>query len=225
MREFLIGPAHAFAQNRHVDLGEDLAGLESGGQHPHKEIIGGDRPLPVGADGFDRGPQGQHRRRVIRRRVRVGKASADGAHVAHRRIPNVGGHLRQEGTPPLQLLRELHLPMGGQRPDDHRAVDPPDPFQLGHTSDVHQRWRVRQAQLHQWDQGVPAGQHLRLRMLSQEVQGLLQSARPVVFKGRRIHRPLLSGSGQRVGRGRRAPPLMWLRRRGRPGSPARSSPG
>src|SRR3546814_2913897 len=73
-----LGVARLFRLGKD-DRGDDLAVLERGLEHAGEEVVGLDVPLV----GLDRGPQPEHRGRVVGGRIAVGDRATDGAAVTH----------------------------------------------------------------------------------------------------------------------------------------------
>ena len=136
------------------------SGCRSVSRKPWKKSVAAMVRRSLRSDRGEGGAQGQAGRRQVRRRVAVGDRSADGAPVAHLGIADLPGDVGQQRHVTLQHLADLEVPVAGQGADDHPVAVLADVGQIGQPADVDQHRRRRQAQLHQRQQRVAAGQQL-----------------------------------------------------------------
>jgi hypothetical protein len=89
-------------------------------------------------------------------------------------------------------------PLPREGPEGEAAVaDRPHLSEPRHPVDVDHDRRAREPHVHERDQALAAGQHLRLRAVAgQQVERLVERAGRVVLERRRLHNP--------------QPPLTWM---------------
>src|SRR5262249_10332440 len=100
---------------RHSYLGEDLTGLQGGGQHIDKEVLGFEGPFSTRSHRLYVRLQGQDSGWIVRGRVGVGETAAQGATVADLHVANTGCALSQQRALLLEQRRAFHLIVSGQR--------------------------------------------------------------------------------------------------------------
>ncbi len=155
-----------------VDIGRlrDLSYVRDGGDHVavggltrHRdletsELLATDAPL-LRHEGR---PHGQEHGRQVGRRVAVGDRSADGAAVAHLRVAHLAGGVSQERRLRGEQRAHLEVAVPGEAADGHVVTAVPDVGQLLQPADVDEHGRGGEAELHQRDERVPAGEELGL---------------------------------------------------------------
>ena len=118
----------------------------------------------------------------------MGDGATDGAAVAHLRVSDLAGHMGEQRRVTLQHIADLKVAVAGQGPDGDVAAVLPDIGQLGQPADVDQHGGRRQAQLHERQQRVAAGQQLGvLSVPGQPADGIVDGRRPLVVEGRGDH--------------------------------------
>ena len=176
MRELHVGRLVGF---RELHLGDDLVRLQRGLEQALEEFVGGDPPL-VGDDG---GAEAQRGRRVVGIGIVVGERAADRAAMAHRRIADHAGKLRQRrqrspARPASSRPRRacVMAPMVSERPFISMPVKPST---FGRSTML---LRPGEPKLHRRDERVPAGEELGFLLLGQQVGRLPDRSRAVVFE-------------------------------------------
>ena len=154
--ELLIADAEA-VERRQCHPRQDLVGGERRRHVAAKQLARGDRPLARGALRGDMAVRDQQHGPEVRRRLAVGERAADRAAVSHLLVGDRRGGAGDEA----ELAALLKVRVAGHRPDPKRAVVALDAAQAGHPAQVDQQRRRREAQLHQRDERVPAGEQLR----------------------------------------------------------------
>ena len=125
---------------------------------PGEEAVGRELALI----GLDRCAEAQHACRIICCRVVVGYRPAEGAHVAHHRVADLGGQMSQRGNRLQHILGRGNLGVSRHRADRDAGAVHLDPAQLRDSAQVDQVRRRREAQLHCRNQRLAAGQQPRL---------------------------------------------------------------
>jgi len=154
-------------------LGDDLALFERRGEHAVKEVIRRDLP----GIRHHRGARRQHRRRIAGGRVVIGKAAADGAAIAHRRIADICGQRRERRIGPGACR---HIRVGGAATDTERAIiGGSDALDLGHPRQAYQPRGRGQTLFQRRNERLPAAQ--RLRVLGPERLDRIGQCRGAVY--------------------------------------------
>ena len=181
-------------QRGYGNLVEYLVGREGRGQQVDEEVVDTQRAVLAGAAGDETRVEGYRHRGQVARRVGVGKAAADGAHVAHLRIGHRGRRLGQHGRPRRHQVRRLKLGVGGHRAYGKAAVLFANVGHVAYSAQVDDNLRLGQAQLHQRNEAVAAGQQLGvLTVLFQQFDRLGDRRGGEVLEGAGNHLHLLSG--------------------------------
>ena len=102
------------------------------------------------------------------------------------RIANFVRRLGQHRRPLVDLVRVLDLAIGGHRADGELAIFTAHVRQARDASEIDQQFRLREPQLHQWQQAMPTGQNFGVRIFEQ-VERLFQAARRGVCELGREH--------------------------------------
>ena len=126
------------------------------------EVGGGDLARAVRALGDVRRAERERRRRQVGGRVGVGDRAADRAAVAHLRVADVAGGVRQQRHVLGEHVGVLDVVVAGQRADGDVVAGVADVRQVAEPADVDEHARLGQAQLHQRQQAVAAGEELGL---------------------------------------------------------------
>ena len=143
-------------------MGQDLVGSDRSRQQADKEIVGLDQPLARGTNEVQLCSERERCRWKVGRRVAVDQASADRATVAYLHIRHLGGRLRQQRYLRLQHVRRLQCVMCREPTNRDRAVVLPNIGQTEQAANVDEVFRLGEAQLHDRDQAVSAGEQLRV---------------------------------------------------------------
>ena len=107
--------------------------------------------------------------------------------------PTHAGGARQQREFGGEELGDFQVVMPGQRPDRDHVALVADVGQAAEPADVDEYLGHGEPQLHQRQQGVPAGQELRvLTGVGGEAKRLVRAASALVGKGRRDHEAVLS---------------------------------
>ena len=140
--------------DREQHLSHHLAAAQGRFEHPGEEIIGRDLAL-VGEHGRT---QSQRHRRVVGRGVVIGQRTAQGPPVAHLRIADRLGSMRQnrDGRPQFHVARNLG--MGGRRADMRSLAAELDSSQLVDVGQVDQLRGFVQTHLERRQQCHSTGQ-------------------------------------------------------------------
>ena len=144
-------------RHREPHLGDDLAVIQGGLEHPLEVVISADGPA-VGDDG---GPRAQCPRWVASRRVVVGQAAADCAPVAHRRIADHRGEARKSGIAGRGVVGDLSVGCRAADADLARIVG----AHTNHLADgtqAHQGPGRGEALLHRWKECLSPAKRLGL---------------------------------------------------------------
>ena len=173
VRELDVGAAGAGRQRGQRDLGQHLARLQRRRQDVDEEAAGLDRPPAARADGGE----GRRRRRASPPAgPTAGSAWATAPPTVPRLrtwiSPTLAAASTQRGVRGAQAIRLDQLAVGRQRADGRAAVEL-DAGQARHAADVDQRRRLQQAQLHQRQQAMAAGDQLGALVLAQELERLV----------------------------------------------------
>ena len=155
---------------------------------PSEALVGDDRPLTAGAPDHERGAQRQQGGRQVGGGIGVGRPSRRSCPVTHLVVAHVPGGVGEQRYLLGQQLAGLHVAMAGQGADGHVVAAVADVGQVGQAADVDEHGRRSQAQLHERQQRVAAGQELGVvAVLGQQRQGLVDRARPGVLERHRDH--------------------------------------
>src|SRR2546421_5741056 len=90
------------------------------------------------------------------------RGAADGAPIPYLGIADLGCGARQQRQLLLEQVGELDVVMAGQRADRDMAILFADVIEVADAADVDQEGRRGEAQLHERDEAMPAGEDLRL---------------------------------------------------------------
>ena len=189
-----LGPPRARAR-RHPHLGDELSRLEQGAERGRGEAIEGQAaPLhstrAVGPRQAQHGVERQERGHEVGRRQRVRHVASDGRHVAHLQRSEFEAGPHEDPVRPRPRQGRLEQPL-------HRHRGPEDQVALRLLQLVEPKSRdvdERLARRRRKQEIGATRQDLALRFLGQELQGQLQTVRPVVRAQSRDHPRLLHES-------------------------------
>ena len=151
-------PAHL----RHPYLDQHLVSGERSLEESSEEIDSGDLPPACWPLGHQRAPQGQDGGGKIRCRITVGQRATERAPVTHLGITDLVGGIRQQRDLLLQQRRRLEVVVARQSADGDLVTALLDVRKVGNPSDVDEHRRDGEAQLHQWQERMAAGNQLGL---------------------------------------------------------------
>src|SRR6266436_625628 len=188
MRELGVGALHVCPSGRDADFRKNLILCQRSRQKPLEEIVSLDGALPLGSLSHQLEAQGYRGSRRVGGRISVGEAAADRSHVAHHRIADVPGDLRQKRAPGLQKSGGFDGVVRGHGTDDESAAFLLDPGQARDLAEVDEVLGLGETKLHRRQEAVTAGQELGVVfVLGQEVDCLLDRAGLVVLELGWIH--------------------------------------
>jgi hypothetical protein len=173
---------------RHLDLREQLVGLERGGQEAADEVLRSARPPRPGVSKMKDGVEGDHAGGQLGGGVGVGQAAPDGAARSRLQVPDERGRLGEKGRggrdAPVALERVL--------PDERAQAEAPRVLpqrpERGHAVQVHDHRGPHQPHVHHRHQALAAGQELGLvAVAGEEIERLLHRPRREVFEGSGAH--------------------------------------
>ena len=182
---------------RNADLGQHLVGRQRGLQETLEEVACGNLAGAVGALGDIRRAERQRRRRKVGGRIAVRNGPADRAAVAHLRVADVTGGVGQQRDVLGEHRTGLDVHVAGQCADGDVVAGIADVRQVTDAADVDQHTWLGEAQLHQRQQAVPAGEELGVvTMFADETDGLFGRTGADVVEGGGNHvvAPLLAES-------------------------------
>jgi hypothetical protein len=186
--EFLVTPTVPFYRHRRADLNEDFVRLQGGRQEIEKELPRRNSPLTPRSFGDDRRIESEDRGWIVGGRIGVGERSTNCSPVANLPITNSRRGVREEWNRRPNLGVGRDLVMGGQGANRDLAVGAPHATQFWYAADVDQRFRLCQAQLHDRQQAVAAGNELGpLSMLLQESYCFVDASGALVRELGRVH--------------------------------------
>ena len=114
----------------------------------------------------------------------MGDRATDRAAVTHLRVADVAGRVLQQRGVLGEQVGVLDVVVPGERADGDVVAVLADVAQVAEAADVDEHARLRQAQLHQRQQAVAAGDQLGLvAVLAEQADGLLGGAGPDVVEG------------------------------------------
>ena len=132
--------------------------------------------------GDDGGVEREHRGGIVRGRIVVGERAADGALVAHRGIADQACEFGQRRDRLADDGGGRDVGVAGGRADHQRAalhLDGIEPLDMG---EVDQMRRAGKPLLHDRQQRVAAGDHLGVFVLGQQIGGLPNRRRTMIFE-------------------------------------------
>ena len=113
--------------------------------------------------------------------------AADRAAVTDLRVADQAGRVGDQRAVLLGERVVVQLVVARARPDRQVVAPVPHPAQLGHPADVDQRARLGEAQLHQREEAVAAGDELGVLLRAQQLEGVVGQLRDLVVEACRDH--------------------------------------
>ena len=169
-----VGGPGAGRRDRHDDVGHELLWAEGGRKRAEKHVCEGEIAHPVGGSNREVGPEREQHGGHVRRGVGMHDAAADRPEVAYLQVADparaLGDRLETGGK-----FGAHELAPRRQRPDVHCAVSHLDAAQV-ESGDVDDERRAGDAQLHDRDERLPAGDRLRIG-LAEELEGVVDVRR------------------------------------------------
>ena len=158
-------------------------------EHAGEELCRGDRPLAARPARDELGVEREHDRREVGRRVAVRDRTADRAAVAHLRVADPGGGLPDQRAVLREhrIAHELCVPR--ERADRDPVAVVADVAQLVEPADVDEQRRTREAQAHERNERVPAGEELRVLVAAEQRDRLVDAPRALVLESGGDHVP------------------------------------
>ncbi len=193
--ELLVGGARPGRLHAQAHFANDLALLQLRGEHVDEEAVEVDIPFTTWTERADSAAQSERHSGQVARRIGVGQSASQGALGAHHRVAHFMGGLGEHGRLLVDLVRKLDVAIGGHRADGQISVFSPNVRQAWDAADVHEQLGLGEAQLHQRQQAVAAGQHFRFWIFEQSDR-LLKFGREHGWSGT----PRPSGRSRRRGR-------------------------
>ena len=165
-----------------------------------EEVVDVDRALAPRPGGDDAGPQGEHRRRMVVRRVAVGDVAADGGAVAHERVRDHARGVEQNRIALRHRGGFLELRLGHQRADAKEAVPLLERVEPGNAGDIDDVRGSGEPKLHHREQALAARHHLRVVESAEQAERLVQSARRMIveLRGNHVSASFFRSSSARV---------------------------
>ena len=165
------------------DTCDQLARFECGGEQALEEVVGSDPALGIGDRCRDhRRAETQHRGRVIRRRIVVGKTAADGATIAHVRIGNATSENGQRWDQFFDLTVSRHIRMACHRADSDHVSRTGNIRQLGHMRQRDETGRRSKSLLHHRQQRLSAREIARIGTFDESGRSAGQARRARKFE-------------------------------------------
>jgi hypothetical protein len=181
--ELLVIPAPTGAEFGEAHRDKHFVRRERGFEVADEEIGGRDRALAVRALSQQFGVERERAGGQVTRRVAVGQGAAQRAAVADLGVAHLCGDVGKDAAVRPYERVPYHRGMRGGCADDDAVPVVADALQRLEASDVDERGRGCQAQFHQREQAVPAGEDLGvLTVLRQRGDCLLDGAGPDVHE-------------------------------------------
>ena len=146
-----------------------------------------DRALAAGSSHHEVSVEGEEHRGKVGGRVAVRDGAADGAAVANLRVADLPRGVGDDGALLAQERARRDVVVAGQRADRDPIAVVLDVREVGEPSDVDEKGRLGEAQLHERQQRVPAGQQLRVLALPEQADRVVDGGRNLVVEGGRDH--------------------------------------
>src|SRR5206468_8913538 len=162
MRELRVRAAGTSGRRGETDLDDDLVRTERRLEGLLEELARGNVPTALWADDADRRVEREGRCGLIRCGIRVGKASTDGAARTHLQVSDGSRGFRERGERLGGRRAVGDRPVCRERADDDGAILALDLTEAGDAADVDQQFGLGEPELHQGNETVAAGQHLRV---------------------------------------------------------------
>ena len=191
------GPAGAGRGGRNGGLGQDLLGLQGGGEQAGEETGGVYPAVAAGPAQAEAGAEGHGERRQLGRRIGVGQTAAEGPPVADLRMGDEGDRLVEQRRRRGHQRVPLQAALARQGADPQGAVRvPPEEVELRHAVDVDQERRLGQPEIHHRDEALPAGQDLGVAAVpGEQVQRGIQRGRSLIVERSGLHADVLPSQG------------------------------
>ena len=157
--ELLERPARAVGL-AHPYLGDHLVGRERRLEEALEEVGCSDRALTGGPACHDRAAEREHHRRQVRRGVAVGQRTGERAAVANLRVADFTGRSREERDVLGEDLAVLDVVVAGEPTDRDVVAGVVDVREVAEAAHVDEHRRGGEAELHERQQRVPAGEDL-----------------------------------------------------------------
>ncbi len=122
-------------------------------------------------------------------RVAVGDGAADGAAVTDLGVADLCGGIRKQRAVLDEHRATCELGVSRERADRDRVAVRAHVAQVVEPSDVDEERRAGEAQAHERDQRVAAGEELRVLVSAEQLDGLLDGAGAPVLEGGGDHAP------------------------------------
>ena len=186
--ELLVSPAGVRAELRNPDLRHDLLLVQVGHQVVLEEVGGLDRPLPVRSLDDQLAFERADDARQVARGVAVGEGAADGPAMLDRGVSQEAGGEGEDAAVLLDQGVVVHVAVAGKGADGEVVALVAHVAQVVEPVQVDQDRGRGEAQPHQRDQGVPAGDELGLvAVLTEELYGVVDRFGDLVVEGHRVH--------------------------------------
>lgn len=187
-RQFIERKALIGLEQRNVDRGDELAGLQRRLEEVDEEVVSLDTPMTCGTSDLDLGIERQRHRRKFGCGIGERDTAAEGAAIADR---GMGNERRRR----VQQWRELgdqrlaqHFAMPRQRTDAQITAFAPDAAHLGDVSNVDQQPRRLQPQRQRRHEALAAGNEARVIAGARvSIQRLVDRSRPKIAESPRLH--------------------------------------
>ena len=156
------------------DFDQHLVGSKCTFQETLVKVFGRNLAFAAGALHHVGGTKRQGGGSQIAGGVGVGDRATDGAAMSHLCIAHITSGMRQQRHVLAQHWRLLYIHVAGECTNGDVITGIFDVRQVFNATDIHQHRGLRQAQLHEWNQTVPAGQKLCfIAVLTDEADGLV----------------------------------------------------
>jgi len=119
--------------------------------------------------------------------IAVGGRAADRPAVAHLGIANLAGRVRDDRALAREEIARREVVVARERADRDPVPGVADVAELAEAADVDEEAGPGEAELHQRQQGMPAGEELRVTTRAEQPDGVLDGAGQLVVERGRDH--------------------------------------
>src|SRR5581483_2888786 len=173
--------------SRELDARQDLVVPEPGGERTGEEVGGVDPALARWTMGYEGRVECDDHSGQLGRGICMRKAAADRGSIANRPMGDLANRLceKRDTVPDERGVLELRERRPGA--DAQQPVLRVDPRELGDSTEVDERARLRDPKSQQWEQALAAGKRLRLWIRGQHLDRLRNGCRRAIRKRRKLH--------------------------------------